>query len=671
MANYERYQTLASAEQYLFSPSSPVWVNRYQVSWDMQTSARLLQCRMVNVSDKAITAVYLRVLCRDNQGQDITTLHMVPVTGLYVPPGNVFGDDQVITLWPNRTNNVEIYPERVCFSDNTAWNETEPSDYVAFPAPTPVQVQDVNYPRLSRAAREGGVKNEFYFRALKNVWICTCGVPNSNQTLYCRHCRADRSWLEKNMDPELAPALPELPAPKEEPGEPEQTPELEAFDLSSYMIDSPAQIPVAEEFPYIETYPSREDAEDVAPEKPAEKKKSNAGRTVAILLALLLFLGVAGVIAYQQLLGPNATYQKAIRAENEGEYTTAIGLYETLGDYEDCPDRILICRAMMAIDEMRQGNYEQAYAMFSELSGEFFETYPEYAKYMPDCLYSAGVTAYNEGDYDTAWNYVNRLTEEYADYAGTEQLRQCTVYEFGKRAIEQADNSYDLDARAEAYREAKNWFAQASGYSNSSDMVNLCDYYLADATYQRAQQDYDTDGYLRAADEFGALGDYSDSSQRRLGCLYAYCEAIYDLSNPDCARYLDELIAQDYPGALELQNELSVLEAEIEVLYVDYESEKPLPRELTTAEMQHVRIRYTIDGVGSSSMQILLVYTLPGAESSSVVLNPDDGRNGEIKLYDLIRDEATEAGIAKLQFYNSATGEELCSVEIEVVLATE
>lgn len=669
MANYERYQTLTSAEQYLYSPSCPVWVNRYQISWDTASSARLLQCRMVNVAEKAITAVYLRVLCRDSQGQDITTLHMVPLTGLFVPPGDIFGDDKVLTLWPNRTAFAEIYAERVCFSDGSAWNETEVSDYIAIPAPTPVQVQDRNFARLSMAAREGGVRNEVYFRPLKSVWICTCGVPNSNQILFCRHCGADRSWLEKNMDADAIepPPAPALPAPKEEP-QPEVSAPLEKFDLATYLADSPATVPVAEEFPYIETYPERQpDEYDDEPEPAAETKPVRNGRKWAIVLAVLLFLGVGAFFAYRQFLGPYASYQQALRAENEGEYEEAIALYEELGDYEDSADRILLCRAQMALDQMRAENYAQAYTMLSELPAEFFDEHPEYRVYAPDCLYSLGVLAFNEGDYNRAWTYVQRLEQEYPSYDSIAQLRECCCYEFGKHAMDAAEQTVDYEEKRSSCAEAKDWFVQAGSYSNSADMVSLCDYYIADSVYQQAEDYGDTDAYLRAADLFEALGGYSDSSQRRLACMYAYCQAVQDLEDETMARLLDELIAADYPGALELQNELTRLEAEVEVIYVDAVSEKELPQELTTGEMTHVRVRYTVDGPGSGSMRILLVYTLPGAQSGRLVINEDDSRSGEFILYDRISEKASESGTAKLQFYDSDSGEELYSVEIDVV----
>ena len=35
MANYQRYQVLTSAQQYLFSPACPVFVSKYQISGDM------------------------------------------------------------------------------------------------------------------------------------------------------------------------------------------------------------------------------------------------------------------------------------------------------------------------------------------------------------------------------------------------------------------------------------------------------------------------------------------------------------------------------------------------------------------------------------------------------------------------------------------------------------
>ena len=223
MANYQRYQILSAAEQNLFSPSCPVWVSRYQISYDMQTGKRLMQVRMVSQAEKIIQSVYLRILCQDAKGQDLTRLEMVPVVGLGAAPGTIFGEDQIITLWSDQVSRVRIYPQRVVYYDGTAWNEGGTEDYLAVPAPVPVRPSDPAYPRLAKAAKAGGAKNDFYFRSLRGVWSCTCGLPNSQTRLSCAYCGVSRTWLETNMDPERVKPEPPAPAPKPEP-QPEPAP---------------------------------------------------------------------------------------------------------------------------------------------------------------------------------------------------------------------------------------------------------------------------------------------------------------------------------------------------------------------------------------------------------------------------------------------------------------
>ena len=64
MAN-QRFQNLSTAQQFLFKPGCPVQVNRWQLSRDMETGKRLLQVRMINLSEKRIRQVFLRIRCED------------------------------------------------------------------------------------------------------------------------------------------------------------------------------------------------------------------------------------------------------------------------------------------------------------------------------------------------------------------------------------------------------------------------------------------------------------------------------------------------------------------------------------------------------------------------------------------------------------------------------
>ena len=688
MANYQRYQTLSSAEQYLFSASCPVWVSRYQISWDTQTGARLLQTRMVNLSEKAITAVYLRVRCRDSQDQELTTLHLVPVTGLMVMPGEVFGDDKIVQLWPGRTAFAEIFAERVCYSDGTAWNESEPTDYFAIPAPKPVRPTDAAYPRLALTAREGGVRNDCYYQTALQAWLCTCGVPNPLTTLRCRHCGADRLWLEEHMNaaalltPRPAPEPEPEPEPMKEPVKepaPELAAPLEKFDLASYLTTEPMATPVPAEKEFPEVAPAP--AAPAAPVPP--QKKRHTGRIIAIVLAVLLFLGVGGWLGYRYFLKPYLGYQEAVAVENDAKQLEAsakrekleeaIALYEKLGGYEDSAFRILACRAMIADEALRQGSYEEAYELFRALEQEAdFGKLEGYADKAAQALYSRGVVNYNNGALDEAWACVEKLALEYPAYSETAQLRNSCSYKYGEQALNSAKGAADAgdyDAAKNSYAEARGWFASVEDYSNSAEMLKLCDYYLADCAAYEARDAGDPEALLGAMEQFKALGDYSNSARRRLDCMYVYVTLVADPDDQRMEDFLYELIDNGYPGAQEFYDSLYRMEVEINLLSAPDANgtRASFPSTATLEELEQLYVSYeVIGGASDDNVTIQMVYTLPGTAGGKILLNDGGGRSAVVRLYDFIPVRAAKDGVVKLQFYDAETGAELASFQITV-----
>lgn len=65
------------------------------------------------------------------------------------------------------------------------------------------------------------------------------------------------------------------------------------------------------------------------------------------------------------------TYQKAIALEEAGEYNQAISIYEKLGDYKDCMERIekvkIELRYQEAVKEEEEENYSGAFQIYEEL----------------------------------------------------------------------------------------------------------------------------------------------------------------------------------------------------------------------------------------------------------------------------------------------------------------
>ena len=118
---YERFQILSSARQELFSPDSPAWVSRVQLSLDLESGKRLLQTRLVNCSEKQIRQVFLRVICLGARRERLAQLELVPMPGLAAGPGRVFGDDKPVEIPVKGTVFAEVFAQRVRFADGSAW----------------------------------------------------------------------------------------------------------------------------------------------------------------------------------------------------------------------------------------------------------------------------------------------------------------------------------------------------------------------------------------------------------------------------------------------------------------------------------------------------------------------------------------------------------------------
>lgn len=661
MANYQRYQVLTSAQQYLFSPACPVFVSKYQISGDMETGRRLLQVRMVNLSGRELRAVYLRVVCKDERDQVLTTMHTIPITGLYVARGAVFGDSRVISLYSPRTVAVAVYPERVTFADGTAWNEPDVCDYCALPAPVPVQASDPLYPILQQTSRTGGAHNDFYFKALTRCWYCTCGVPNSNWSLTCGHCGAQREWLGAHMDPDvlLAPAAPAPEAEAETAPAPEPAPEPTSGQTGyddwpaavavspepvspempnyGYPPQAPAAYAVQEEFPDLR----RSAEEEEEPERP-----HSAAKVVVAVLLILLLMAAAAWFGYRYLL-PAYRYRQANTMVTAGQYDEAIAAFTALGDYRDCPEQVKSCTYGKALNLMQAGSYEEAFAVFTQIPD-----YEDSTRYAAECLYDLGVLSYNAGQTDTAWGYVERLQSEYPDYDCTDLL-QCCSYSLGKQELEAGN-----------YEAARNWFAKAGGYSDSATGMNECDYQLAALAR-------DSGDYAAAADAFAALGDYKDSPAQRQSCMYNYAKAHLSADDATTARYLQELAEANYEDSAQLYSQLYPWSASF-LLNTDEQDANNSATSIDSLSRLVIHFNVT-GGAPSGSLEILMLYSLPERSGSvQLVSGAAVNDSGYVKWADLktsdgkaLPVDVTE-GKVTLKFYDAVQGTELGSASMEI-----
>ena len=649
MSTYHRYQPISDGTQHLYCEGCPVYIHRYQISTDLQTGERILQVRMVNMSEWEISAVYLRIVCIDGSGKALATMYAVPLRGLRACRSAIFGEEHLLRLTAAATVRVQVFAERVVLSDGMTWNETDGAACTTLPAPVPVRRTDADFDRLEQQAQAHGIRNDFRYQELEQAWYCTCGLPNAANRQFCGYCGTNREWLRLNMYARKAvvPPLPMPPAPVQtaepEPVVPQPVDSGSVAELMDYMSREPVTYPAPvavirepsvsrpeEEFPVI---------------APLPPKKNSAGKVIGILLLVLAIAAAVGFCAVRFLL-PQLRYNQADELERLGRYEEARTIFTELGAYRDAPDRVTGTRYLEALRQMRGGEYEAAYQTFAGMLG-----YEESGTYAGDCLYSLGVLAFNDGDTALAWDYVEQLQTNYPEYSGVEELRQSCCYAFGNQAIQEED-----------FEAAKDWFLQIPTYKNSSELADYCDYALACELR-------DFGDYSAAAEAFHACS-YGDSDDQYAACMMKYVETNGSRADEQTAAYLEQLSARDYPGAAELYDKFYSWKIQIAV-----GTDDPVTQCTQAETLDALRIAYSLTGgYIDETMSIVLIYTLPDGKTGNTVLVADaaDGMRGTVRWQELKLPACEKKeGTLKLKFCNADSGEELFACDITIAPADE
>lgn len=645
MAIYNRYQPLHGAQQHLYCEGCPVYVHRYQISADLQTGDRMLQVRMVNMSEWEISTVFLRIACLDGNGRAISTMYAVPVTNVHASRGSIFGESEALRLSASAAQSVQVFPERVVFANGAAWNETEQSSYVSIPAPLSVRPTDPDFDRLERLAQHSGVHNEYRYQELENAWYCSCGLPNGTRRQFCGYCGTNREWLRLNMNGrvsrpkpvELPPAPEETPAPEEKPVQkkepalpPPVMPEVICWEPETFEPQEKELALPEEEFPVIEPQPP----------------KSSAGKVLGIILLVLAIAATAAFCIFRFLM-PQLRYNQANDLELAGNYAEAREIFTELGDYSDAPERVTGTWYQEGLAQMRAGNYEAAYLAFVTIPD--FENSRGYAA---DCLYSQGVLAFNGGDPHTAWDFCQRLENEYPEYEKSADLNRSCSYSFG-----------DEEMNAGNYEEAKSWFVLAGDYKNSAELAEYCDYEIACAAR-------DSGDYELAAEAFRTCS-YGDSVDQMYQCMMLYVEQMGSREDPLTETYLTELCSAEYEGAVEMYDQ--IFGWRIQITVTDEAEPGDAPAECTEVDNPvRLSIVYSVaGGKPEQTISIVILYTMPDGTSGNLFLVSDasDDSTGTVRWSDLQFPECTAAGNLILKFCDSESGEELYNSTVAVTAA--
>lgn len=448
------------------------------------------------------------------------------------------------------------------------------------------------------------------------------------------------------MDPEAAPAP---PAPVSVPA-PVPTPEPAPVVVPILPVMQPSQ-----GAPHIEVTPQPPARRPTyQPEPEDQEKQPHTGRTVAIVLAILVFLGIAAWCA-MEYLRPYLRYREAEKAQSAGDYEKAAQIFEEMGDYRDSAERVWQNKLQIIRGLMADGNYQDAMVLL-----DANKDLPEYDSCMADCIYSLGVVAFNRGDVDEAWEYVLMLEDRYPDYARLPELRQYCHYSFGNRAAAEAAGLEDANQRILAYQRAVEEFAQAGGYADSAERISEC-------RYRIGIELMNIDNLPGAIEAFTALGDYKSSAQYRADCMYRYAWQHLENTDDTTMNYLEELAGNGYEGAQELLDRFNGDSFEFHITL------GPTDNTATVAEvtsLKDVYIHYTVESRDDNGPVLVLTrYTLPDGRQGRGLLNSDRSASGAKSWAALFPSDCAVSGTARLEFFDSERGEQepISTVEFRYV----
>ncbi|MBO5501109.1 MAG: hypothetical protein J6A48_03720, partial [Clostridia bacterium] len=250
--------------------------------------------------------------------------------------------------------------------------------------------------------------------------------------------------------------------------------------------------------------------------------------------------------------------------QSQGDFASAVMLFESVGDYEDARQRIQECSYMLALDFIAKGDYHAAETLL-----EGMETTEENSGQLVNVRYKLAEKAFELEDYQTALNYYILLNDEL--YAG--RMQECAFrlgqqqmeaalyedaivsfttageYEGASAALEDAamklaelcESNNDLDAAkvlqgredlpqaardkalailmtegkrledAGEHEAAAAWYQSLAGVGEATQRQQASSYMAALKQMQAGE-------YLSAAKAFEALGEYEDAASQAQVC---------------------------------------------------------------------------------------------------------------------------------------------------------
>lgn len=339
-----------------------------------------------------------------------------------------------------------------------------------------------------------------------------------------------------------------------------------------------------------------------------------------------------------RIMALESRYQKADYLTYQERYAEAISIWLELGSYSDSASR-----AEQAEFDWKDDDYQAAFRMMEEgqflAAAEIFSSLGDYQSSISladDCRmlqleadYFAAETALAEGDYEAAINGFHAL----GDYVDAHERYLAASYEYGCRLLD--EGSYEMAIRR---------LSDASGFEDANDKK-------IQAHYHYGCELLDGKNYEAAIAQLEKSGDYRDTANKILKAKYGYAQANMVRTNSTTRAYLKTLIAENYPGAQKLYNELFAWKVEI-IAYNN--SPYSTTNQSTISKYGPMCIHFKITG-GEPGATIDLVgnLTAPNGQSGNIYFNSCADGDTQCAYFEYYQPAYGATGTMTLRVYDS------------------
>lgn len=184
-----RFETLYKFKNNLYKDDSPIIISAGFLLKDSKTESIITQIKFQSVAKKTIQAVKVSINAYDVSGKKITGVDEYQYLDLNIKNGDYFGENKAIIMPDRVTRSIKIEKIIVIYSDGVDC-EILGNDLFEIGDFNRLESNFKNPELIKQYQIDTSTNGIFIPKEIGNLWFCTCGTINSEDT--CTTCKSNK-----------------------------------------------------------------------------------------------------------------------------------------------------------------------------------------------------------------------------------------------------------------------------------------------------------------------------------------------------------------------------------------------------------------------------------------------------------------------------------------------